>query len=93
MLERKNATPENIGAMLSDNSLSMKTKGLLSMLAYDVIDPSLETLSGISSDGMTAIRSSITEAEEAGYLVRERMRDENGRLLQYRWVIDLKRYE
>lgn len=93
MLECKNATHDNIAAMLHDKHLSMRAKGLLTLLSQDFDNPTLETLRSATSDGLTAIRSAISEAENGGYLIRERMRDENGRMTQYRWIVDFKRYQ
>lgn len=90
---RKNATPENIDAMLSDDSLSLKAKGLLTMLANGLDEPSLATIGQATSDGRSAITSAIRDAEAAGYLVREREHDERGRLAQYRWTVDFKHYQ
>lgn len=93
MLELKNATRKNVVAMLMDGDISMRAKGLLSMLVNGLDNPSLETIGKASKDGTGSMRSAIMELEDSGYLVRERMRDENGRLTQYRWIVDFERYK
>lgn len=93
MLELKNATRGNVNAMLRDGDISLRAKGLLSLLVNGLDNPSLETIGNASKDGTGSMRSAIMELEESGYLVRERMRDDHGRLTQYRWIVDLKRYK
>lgn len=67
---------------LQDMNLSLKAIGLLSkMLSLpDNWDYSQAGLAAICKDGEDAIRSALKELEKNGYLVRERTRDENGRM-------------
>lgn len=67
---------------LNDKNLSFKAKGLLSyMLSLpDDWDYTLEGLSKKGKDGIDSVRTAVHELEEAGYLRRERLRDEKGRL-------------
>lgn len=67
---------------LRDMNLSLKTKGLLSMILSlpDDWDYSLKGLTTICKDGRSAISAAIAELEKYGYLRRERERDESGRL-------------
>lgn len=93
MLECRNATRDNISAMLLDERLPMKCKGMLCMLADGNLDPSLEAFRASASDGISAIMTAIGTLEESGYLVRERMRDDHGRYTKYRWIVDFERHE
>jgi hypothetical protein len=67
---------------LKDKRLSMKAKGLLSMMLSfsDDWQYSLNGLAAVSKEGLTAIRATIQELEDNGYLVRRRLRNEHGRL-------------
>ena len=65
-----------------DKRLSMKSKGLLSMMLSfsDDWQYSLNGLAAVSKEGLTAIRATVQELEDNGYLVRRRLRNEQGRL-------------
>jgi len=65
---------------LRDKRLSMKAKGLLSMMLSfsDDWKYSLAGLSAVSKEGMTAIRAMVQELEDNCYLVRRRVRSERG---------------
>ena len=65
-----------------DGRLSMKAKGLLSVILSlpDDWRYSLSGLADLSKEGMTAIRAMVQELEDNGYLVRRRLRDGQGRL-------------
>ena len=89
----KNVTPENTASMLLDKELSLKAKGLLSMLACGMDEPSLAAFIESSSDGMSSVRSAISDAEQAGYLIRERERDSGGKYTKYRWTVDFAQYK
>ena len=67
---------------LLDEKLSLKAKGLLSiMLALpDTWKYHRKGLRKLTSDGTTAIESTIKELIERGYVLRERERDSKGRL-------------
>lgn len=67
---------------LRDMNLSLKSKGLLSMILSlpDDWDYSLKGLVTLCKDGRSAVSAAIMELEKCGYLTRERERDENGRL-------------
>ena len=60
----------------------MKAKGLLSMMLSfsDDWQYSLNGLAAVSKEGLTTLRTTIQELEDNGYLVRRRLRDEQGRL-------------
>ncbi|MDO4962808.1 MAG: helix-turn-helix domain-containing protein [bacterium] len=66
---------------LRDRNLSYKAKGLLSFMLSlpDDWDYSVKGLASISKENMKAIRTTLKELEDNGYLVRERKQLENGR--------------
>ena len=74
---------------LRDNRLSLKAKGLLSvMLALPPEwDFTLRGLTSISKEGISAIRAAIVELEESGYVIRARLRNEVGQLTDTEYTI------
>ena len=68
-----------------NRNLSLRAKGLLSLMLSlpDDWDYSVEGLVTLSKDGRDAVRSTLKELEEAGYLVITQEQAENG---QYRKV-------
>lgn len=75
--------------IFKDRTLSAKAKGLLAeMLSLpENWDYTLVGLSQLFSDGVDSVRQGIKELEEHGYVVRERKRDEKGRLGEMEYVI------
>lgn len=67
---------------LRDRNLSLKAKGLLSMCLSltDTWDYSINGLTAISKEGRDAVLTAVRELEQAGYIVRTRTRDDQGRL-------------
>ncbi|MEG1497091.1 MAG: DUF6017 domain-containing protein [Clostridiales bacterium] len=67
---------------LQDKSLSLKAKGLLSLMLSlpETWEYTLQGLAAICKDGISSVTSAIQELEEAGYLVRQRTRTMSGRL-------------
>lgn len=67
---------------LKDKNLSLKAKGLLSMMLSlpDEWDFSVNGLVAICKESKTAIQNTLKELEECGYLVRTRIHDEKGRI-------------
>ncbi len=67
---------------LRDMSLSLKAKGLLSLMLSlpENWDYTMKGLSRICKDGIDSISGGIRELEAHGYLIRERIRNENGQL-------------
>lgn len=65
---------------LRDNQLSLKAKGLLSLMLSlpDEWDYTLAGLAKINREGVAAIRAAVVELEKAGYIRRERTRTESG---------------
>ena len=67
---------------LRDRSLSLKAKGLLSLMLSlpENWDYTMKGLARICKDGIGSISGGIREREAHGYLVRARVRNENGQL-------------
>ena len=74
---------------LRDQSLSLKAKGLLSMLLSlpDTWHYSVRGLAAISLEGVDGILTALKELETHGYLERHQFRQPNGRLGQTEYVI------
>ncbi len=75
--------------VFKDKTLSAKAKGILvEMLSLPKNwDYTLKGLTTLFSDGIDSIRQGIRELEEHGYIVRERRRDEKGRLGSMEYII------
>lgn len=74
---------------LKDKSLSLKAKGLLAYmlsLPDDWIFYETELIKH-SKDGRDSIRGGLKELEDKGYLVRERARDDSGKLKGTDWLL------
>lgn len=74
---------------LRDMSLSLKAKGLLSLMLSlpENWDYTMKGLSRICKDGIDSISGGIRELEEHGYLIRERVRGANGQLGSIEYTI------
>ena len=74
---------------LRDNKLSLKAKGLLSLMLSlpEDWDYTLKGLSYICRDGIDSISSSVKELERNGYLSRRRIRHPDGRLGDIEYTI------
>ncbi len=74
---------------LKDMNLSLKAKGLLSMMLSlpDSWNYTTRGLAAICKEGVDAIRSAIQELEGAGYIVRRLLRGGNGRITDTEYVI------
>lgn len=74
---------------LRDKTLSLKAKGLLSLMLSlpEDWDYTLSGLARISAEGKDAIRSAVAELEKAGYVQRSRRRDKQGHVLGMEYVI------
>jgi hypothetical protein len=72
-----------------DKRLSLKAKGLLSMMLSfsDDWQYSLSGLAATSKEGLTAIRAAVQELEDNGYLVRRRLRTKQGRMASVEYDI------
>lgn len=79
-----------------NSDLSLKARGMLcTMLSLpNEWEFSENGLQAILKDGQTSIRSAIKELEDSGFLSRNRVRDESGRMGKCEWVIsDYPRFE
>ena len=74
---------------LRDMSLSLKAKGLLSLMLSlpENWDYTMKGLARICKDGIDSISGGIRELEAHGYLIRERVRNENGQLGSIEYTI------
>jgi len=86
-LKKKFVQIENVS--LEDPNLSWQGKGLLSYLLSrpDNWTISLSNLIKQGTDGQTATRTALKELEARGYLRRERICDEKGRIVKWEKVI------
>ena len=71
-----------------DKELSLRAKGLLSQMLSlpDDWDYSIEGLAALNKEGVKAIRSTLQELEDRGYLIRTRVNDEKG---HFAYVYDI----
>ena len=74
---------------LRNEKLSLKAKGLLSMMLSLPEDWNYSTrgLATICKEGVDAIGGALRELETAGYIVRHQLRDKNGRISDTEYVI------
>ena len=74
---------------LRNTSLSLKAKGLLSLMLSlpDNWDYTTKGLASICKDGIDSICSAVQELEQHGYIVRERVRNEKGQLTTIEYTI------
>lgn len=75
-------------AIFKDRTLSLKAKGLLCLMLSlpDGWNYSIAGLVKLSTDGESAVRSTLKELEESGYFRREQVR-ENGKIIDTEYVI------
>ena len=74
---------------LKDKRLTLKSKGLLSMMLSlpDEWNYSTRGLAAICKEGVDAIGAALKELEHAGYIVRNQLRGERGRIIDTEYVI------
>lgn len=74
---------------LRNTSLSLKAKGLLSLMLSlpDNWDYTTKGLAAICKDGIDSICSTVNELERHGYIIRERTRNEKGQLKEIEYTI------
>ena len=74
---------------LKDTSLSLKAKGLLSMMLSlpDEWNYNTRGLAAICKEGVDAISTAIRELEKAGYIIRRQLRGSNGRITDTEYII------
>ena len=74
---------------LRDKNLTLKAKGLLSLILSLPEDWNYTTrgLAAICKEGVDSIGAALRELESAGYLTRHRLRDRSGRILDTEYVV------
>ena len=74
---------------LKDSGLSLKAKGLLSMMLSlpDEWNYSTRGLAAICKEGVDAIGKALKELEQAGYIVRRQLRGADGRICDTEYTI------
>ena len=74
---------------LKDRGLSLKSKGLLSMMLSlpDEWNYTTRGLAAICREGVDSIGAALRELEKAGYIVRNQLRDTKGRITDTEYVI------
>jgi len=74
---------------LRNKSLSLKSKGLLSLILSlpENWNYSVRGLSAICKEGVESISSALRELEDTGYLQRNKLRDERGRITETEYII------
>ena len=74
---------------LKDTALSLKAKGLLSLMLSlpDDWNFNMRGLSSICKEGLDAIGSALKELERSGYMVRNQLRGANGRITDTEYII------
>ena len=74
---------------LRDKNLTLKFKGLLSMILSlpDEWNYTTRGLAAICKEGVDAIGSALKELETAGYIVRRQLRGANGRITDTEYII------
>ena len=74
---------------LRNTELSLKAKGMLSLMLSlpEDWDYTTKGLARICKDGIDSICAGVRELEDAGYVVRERIRNENGQLGRIEYTI------
>jgi hypothetical protein len=67
---------------LRNKALSLKAKGLLSLMLSlpDTWDYTTRGLASICKEGVDGIRATVRELENAGYIIRRRVRDQSGQM-------------
>lgn len=74
---------------LKDKNISLKAKGLLSVILAlpDNWNYSIRGLSSILMEGVTAVSNILNELEAAGYIERNLLRDESGKIADTEYAI------
>ena len=74
---------------LKDRRLSLKAKGLLSVMLSlpDDWNYNMKGLARLSEDGLDSVRSTVNELERYGYVTRRRIRTETGRLADTEYLV------
>lgn len=74
---------------LKDKNLSLKAKGLLSLMLSlpENWDYSLSGISNIVKDGVDSVRTAVNELENNNYLIRRQLKDSNGKFLENEYLV------
>lgn len=74
---------------LKDKNLTLKAKGLLSMMLSlpDEWNYTTRGLAAICKEGVDSIGSTLRELESEGYITRRRLRDEKGKITDTEYTI------
>jgi hypothetical protein len=74
---------------LRDNTISLKAKGLLSLMLSlpEDWDYTLAGLSRINKESVEAVRTAVLELEKARYIVRRQLRDSKGKMANTEYTI------
>ena len=74
---------------LNDKALSLKAKGLLSLMLSlpDSWDYTTRGLASICKEGVDGIRATVRELENAGYIIRRRVRDQSGQVRSMEYTV------
>ena len=74
---------------LKNRKLTLKAKGLLSLMLSlpDSWDYTLKGLASICSEGIDAVRTAVKELEQEGYIERNQIRNEKGRIQDLEYII------
>ena len=74
---------------LKDKRLSLKAKGLLSVMLSlpDDWNYNMKGLARLSKDGIDSVRSTVNELERYGYVTRQRIRTETGQLADTEYLV------
>ena len=74
---------------LKDRGLTLKSKGLLSMMLSlpDEWNYTTRGLAAICREGVDSIGTALRELEQAGYIIRSQLRDAKGRITDTEYVI------
>ena len=74
---------------LKDRRLSLKAKGLLSVMLSlpDDWNYNMKGLARLSKDGLDSVRSTVNELERYGYVTRRRIRTETGQLADTEYLV------
>jgi len=74
---------------LKNRNISLKAKGLLSVMLSlpDEWNYTLKGLAHICKEGIDSVRTAIKELEDAGYVQRNRLRNDKGKFSDIEYVI------
>ncbi|MDO5110953.1 MAG: helix-turn-helix domain-containing protein, partial [Clostridia bacterium] len=74
---------------LNDNTLSLKAKGLLSIM-LSLPDDWVYSVRGLATrckEGVGSVNAALQELEEAGYLLRKQRRNDKGHLVNMEYTV------